>query len=283
MRKQGMTVGLAVLALLLTLAGGSSSLSAGPQDFDRDHYALYPIDEPGGIGWPAVHRLVEFGKMVKKADPRIRIYVNGGGDVAMYEALAPVTDIWCPGINQIAQEPEKTEIMAAPGKQIWSYNCSYSNCTSAGRTLKGADLVAEYRAAAIVAFRYGINGAGFWTSIMGAEDPWTRTEGYDYMIVYPGRTGPVTSRRWEAVREGVEDFRILTALRACLEASGKQLGEDVKPRIRHLLGVSVPRLVDDVMNFKEIPQNLGETLKKVREEMMDCVSAVSGSVDRPQQ
>ncbi len=241
--------------------------------FDREHYALYPIDEPGGHGWPAVRRLVEFGKMVRDADPKVKVYVNGGGDVAMYEVLAPVTDIWCPGLNQIAEEPEKTEVMAAPGKQIWSYNCSYSNCTCAGRTLKGADLVAEYRAAAIFAFRYDINGAGFWTSIMGNEDPWTRTEGYDYMILYPGRTRPVTSRRWEAVREGVEDFRILIALRECLRDPG--IGEDVRARIRHLFEVSVPRFVGKVMNFRDIPQNLAESLRSLRSEMMDCVSAVS--------
>ena len=246
--------------------------------FDREHHALYPVDEPGGIGWPAVRRLVEFGKLVKEADPLVKIYVNGGGDVAMFQALAPVTDVWCPGLNQVAQEPEKTAVMAATGKQIWSYNCSYANCTSAGRTLKGADLVAEYRAAAIFAFRYGINGIGFWTSIMGAEDPWTRTEGYDYMILYPGRNSPVTSRRWEAVREGIEDYRILSALRACLEGSGRKgISQDAKDRIRHLLNVSVPRFIDDVMNFLQIPQNLDETLRAVRDEMMDCVGAVSGS------
>ncbi len=262
------------------LKGYLSDLVAHMQSlgFDRQHYALYPVDEPGGIGWPAVRRLVEFGKMVKEADPLVRIYVNGGGDVAMFEALAPVTDIWCPGLNQIAQEPEKTAVMAGPGKEIWSYNCSYSNCTSAGRTLKGGDLVAEYRAAGIFAFRYGVNGIGFWTSIMGTEDPWTRTEGYDYMILYPGRTAPVTSRRWEAVREGIEDYRILAALRACLEASGKtDVDEDVKGRIRHLIEVSVPKFIDQVMNFLQIPQNLGETLNEVRKEMMDCVAAVSGS------
>lgn len=246
--------------------------------FDQEHYALYPIDEPGGHGWPTVRRLVEFGKMAKAADPKIKIYVNGGGDLAMYEALAPVTDIWCPGLNQIAQEPEKTEIMAAPGKQIWSYNCSYSNCTCSGRTLKGADLVAEYRAAAIFAFRYGINGAGFWTSIMGNEDPWTRTEGYDYMMLYPGRSVPVTSRRWEAVREGVEDFRILAALRRCLEDPG--MGEDAKARIRHLVEVSVPSFVENVMNFQDIPQNLAESLRSLRSEMMDCVAAVSDARHR---
>jgi hypothetical protein len=97
------------------------------------------------------------------------------------------------------------------------------------------------------------------------------------MILYPGRSAPVTSRRWEAVREGIEDYRILAALRARLEGSGKSaVSEDAKARIRHLLEVSVPRFVDQVMDFLQIPQNLDETLRAVRDEMMDCVRAVSG-------
>jgi outer membrane protein assembly factor BamB len=241
--------------------------------FGRTQYALYPVDEPGGAGWPAVRRLVEFGKMVKAIDPAILIYADGGGDVAMYQALSPVIDIWCPGLGQAATEPEKMTIMRAPGKQVWSYDCGYSNSTASGRTLKGGDLVAQYRAAGLCAFRYDLTGAGFWTSIAGADDPWTRTEGYDYMILYPGWTRPVTSRRWEAVREGIEDFRILTALRARLASSGK----DSQDRITHLLQIALPAFISDVMNYQEIPQHLDKELKALRDEMMECVAAsVSG-------
>ena len=246
--------------------------------FSRDHFALYPVDEPGGNGWPMVRRLVEFGEMVREADPKILMYTDGGGDVPMFEAMAPVIDIWCPGLGQYATEPEKTAVIRAPGKQLWSYDCGYANATASGRTLKGGDVIAAYRTAAICAFHYGLTGAGFWTSITGAEDPWQRTEGYDYMMLYPGRTRPVTSRRWEAVREGIEDFRILAALRARLDATGQAaLDEATRARITHLLEVSVPGLVDESMNYQEIPQHLDEALAAVGSEMMDCVAAVARS------
>jgi hypothetical protein len=196
----------------------------------------------------------------------------------MFEAMAPVIDIWCPGLGQYATEPEKTAVIRAPGKQLWSYDCGYANATASGRTLKGGDVIAAYRTAAICAFHYGLTGAGFWTSITGAEDPWQRTEGYDYMMLYPGRTRPVTSRRWEAVREGIEDFRILAALRARLDATGQAaLDEATRARITHLLEVSVPGLVDESMNYQEIPQHLDEALAAVGSEMMDCVAAVARS------
>jgi len=244
--------------------------------FSREQFALYPIDEPGGNGWPTVRRLVEFGQMVRAADPGMLMYVNGGGDVPMFQALAPVTDIWCPGVGTVATEPEKIAVMRGPGKQFWSYDCGYANAGVTGRTLKAGDVIAMYRTAAISAFGYGLTGAGFWTSIAGGEDPWTRTEGYDYMILYPGRSQPVTSRRWEAVREGIEDFRILTALRSRLEATGDgALTDAARAALTHLLEVGVPFLVDRSMDLDAIPQHLDEAMAAFRGEMMDGVAAVA--------
>jgi outer membrane protein assembly factor BamB len=246
--------------------------------FDREHFALYPVDEPGGAGWPTVRALVELGQMVRAANRDIMIYVDGGGDVLMFKALAPVVDIWSPPIGAVGTEPEKIAIMRGPGKQLWSYDCGYSNATASGRSLKAGDLVAMYRTAAISAFRYDLTGAGFWTSIAGPDDPWTRTEGYEYMILYPGRTKPVTSRRWEAAREGIEDFRILTALRSRLRGSGEKApNAETRARISHLLDLSVPRLADNAMNSQQLPQHLDEALNAVRAEMMGCVAGVTGS------
>ena len=261
----------ALKAYLADLVAHMTSLG-----FSREHYALYEVDEPGGHGWPMVCKLVESRKMVREADPEILLYTNGGGDVPMFEALAPVTDIWCPGLAQYATEPEKTAVMRAPGKHLWSYDCGYSNATAFGRTLKGGDVVAAYRSAAISAFRYGLTGAGFWTSITGAEDPWTRTEGFDYMMLYPGRTRPVTSRRWEAVRHGIEDFRTLAALRSRLEATDAgALDDATRARVEHLLEVSVPRFVDEAMNYQDPPQRLDLALAALRAEMLDCAAAVA--------
>lgn len=87
----------------------------------------------------------------------------------------------------------------------------------------------------------GATGIGFWCYNQGG-DPWGRID-MEYMLVYPGRTKPVPSRRWEAVREGIEDCRILAALRQRLTANGgAKLSEAARARIKHLLKVSLPGL-----------------------------------------
>jgi hypothetical protein len=186
----------------------------------------------------------------------------------MYTAVAPYIDIWSPAVNTVTCEPVKYSIIKAASKTLWSYNCSYSNYGkpwNRGGTNKQSDIVSEYRIAGIWAFRHALTGAGFWTSITSPEDPWTRTES-EYPILYPGRTAPVTSRRWEAVREGVEDYRILAALKARLEAKGgPPLSDDARAKIKHLLDVSVPQYVDGITDEAG--------LDLLHAEMMDCAAA----------
>jgi hypothetical protein len=52
--------------------------------FNTKHFALYPFDEPGGVGWSLINQLVEFGKLVRAANPEVMIYVDGGGELSMF-------------------------------------------------------------------------------------------------------------------------------------------------------------------------------------------------------
>jgi hypothetical protein len=110
----------------------------------------------------------------------------------------------------------------------------------------------------------------------------------------------VTSRRWEAVREGIEDCRILTALKRRLDAArgdarpptdaagDSKVSDDARARIRSLLEVRLPELVDQ--SFKEGSLGLARdvldasvndsTIAAFRKEVIDCVELVVGSGQR---
>jgi len=248
------------------------------QGFDLEHFALYPIDEPGGHGWQYVHQLVAFGKMVREINPEIMIYMDGGGELPMFQAMAPVLDIWVPGIDMLAEDSPVMKVVRASGKHLWSYNCSYGYSRPVGANIKNTNLLAEFRNAALYAFRHQATGIGYWCYNSGSEDPWMRNE-FEYRLVYPGRNKPVTSRRWEAVREGLEDFRILTALR---EWAGKTDAATNK-KLAHLFDTSLPDLVDP--SYAEMKIGLGRSvidasshesrLLAFRKEMLDCVQAVA--------
>lgn len=249
---------------------------------DTNHFALYPFDEPGGNGWNAVNQLVEFGKAVRATHPEIMIYMDGGGELPMFQAMAPYIDIWCPAIYMLPEKTALMDLVRKTGRMLWSYNCAYGFSRPVGPNLKNMNLIADYRAAALFAFRYHSTGIGFWCYNLGG-DPWGRID-MEYMLVYPGDRHPVTSRRWEAVREGIEDYRILAALKKALDgSSGGGVTDVARAKIRHLIDVSLPAMLDP--SFEEMTRGLGRsvidasnndrTMAAFRQEMIECIEAMS--------
>ncbi|MCA9734059.1 MAG: DUF4091 domain-containing protein [Deferribacteres bacterium] len=249
--------------------------------FTTDQFALYPIDEPAGHGWSAVNKLVQFGKLARSINPAVMIYQDGGGELPMFHAMAPVLDVWVPPFDWLGIDLPEMEVMRTNGKHMWSYNCSYTSSRPIGPNVKNINLLYEFRLAALTAFRHGASGIGFWCYNAGRENPWSRIR-MEYNLIYPGRTKPVTSRRWEAVREGIEDYRILAVLRDLFASKNGQLSTDAREKIRHLLQVSLPNLIDPAfatVRFgysREAIEHVANSAKMqvFLQEMIGCVKAV---------
>ena len=71
-----------------------------------------------------------------------------------------------------------------------------------------------------------MNGGGYW--VYSEKDYWTPSHETDYGVVYPAPQGPVTTRRWEASREGSQDYELLLMLRRAAQASPSP---DAKPAL----------------------------------------------------
>ena len=77
----------------------------------------------------------------------------------------------------------------------------------------------------------GHTGIGFYTYSRDRDAAWFVSTG-DYDMVYAGY-GVVTSKRWEAVRDGIEDYSMLHLLRQKVEAAeawGRHPAEVAKAR-----------------------------------------------------
>ena len=245
---------------------------------DKEHFAFYPVDEPGGTGWASVNRLVEFGKQVRMVDPEIQLYVDGGGENEMFEAMTPVIDIWSPALFMLPEKTPEMEVIHSSGGTLWSYDCSYAYARPVGANLKNINIVGQYRTSALFALQYGATGIGYWCYNIG-EPLWGRTQ-LEYPLVYSGRTKPIPSRRWEAVREGIEDYRILVALKNRLE--DHSLSQDNRSRIGHLLEKSLPELIVPAyestrrgLSSQALEDSANEGLvKNFRKEMIATIEAL---------
>ncbi|MCS7180703.1 MAG: DUF4091 domain-containing protein, partial [bacterium] len=181
---------------------------------DYSQFAFYPYDE---IGPEAVPNALKIYSLIKEVDKKARIFVTLGTASQLYffetqkglpvKEIAPYIDIWCPDIsyhNYFTDSWEGkgrfdkiVEFIKNTGKELWSYNVSVRS---------NYEIVAyrTYRLQPLVSYRLGIGGCGFYGYNLWKNDP--------YMVVYPGEN-PITSYRWEAMREGINDLKYIILLR----------------------------------------------------------------------
>jgi len=187
----------------------------------NDRWAYYPVDEPCLTGEESVDRFLRYARIIREAAPNIWIYANPAGAVStdFLQRMSPYCDVWCPELSIVKTGPrEWIEIMRGSGRPIWSYE--------APGDVRALKPLGFYRMQPWVAARHGIDGSGYWVYSqsdlwgVGAEEP-----GYGAMQIEADKS-LVTTRRWEATRDGIEDATLLHMLSDAMAAAEKK-GVDV--------------------------------------------------------
>ena len=174
-------------------------------------------------------------RIVKEADPKVRLYANPifweGNGTAPDEVIAPLLSPWYSLVDVSvpfdgllsAAYAKSAPLFRAPRLVRASYHVS-----THGDKNERASQVDSYRRQGWDAFARGDNGWGFFSYYSPIGDPWNDFDGDypDYEMVYPGPRGPIPTRTSQNVREGWEDFRLLTLLRA--QGKKAQLAELLK-------------------------------------------------------
>ncbi|MGD1041790.1 MAG: hypothetical protein ABR913_01865 [Sedimentisphaerales bacterium] len=174
---------------------------------DYAGFAIYPYDETLGDDF------LKVAKLIKAIDPKIRIFANNmGSGTAELNSFKNLIDIWCPAVETCQEHPDWLKYLQKFGKPIWTY--------SGLAPAKAISPSEFYRMLPWLAFKRKQAGAGFWVyTDQGQTNPWDelmKPMGY-YGVIYSSTGSPVPtsgeniipSRRWEAWREGVEDYQYL--------------------------------------------------------------------------
>ena len=160
-------------------------------------------------------------RIIKQADPKIQLYMNPifweGNAPASEEIInamlrpyyRELVDISVPIDILRRGFPSIQPLFDAPHRVKATYRVSTHGD-------KNERVPINYRAQAWEAFTRGENGWGFYAYYRPIEDPWNDFDGAypDYVMVYPGPRGPIPTRTSEAVRQGWEDFRLLSLLQS---------------------------------------------------------------------
>ncbi|MCM8785268.1 MAG: DUF4091 domain-containing protein [Candidatus Omnitrophica bacterium] len=220
---------------------------------DYSQFAFYPYDE---IGPEAVPHALKVYSLIKQVDKKARIFVTivpsnffetkKGLPV---KEIAPYIDIWCPAVSYDGywnnkwfskKEFDKIIEFIKNKGEIWSYNVlTRGNSEIAAYT--------RYRLAPISSYRMGLGGCGFYGYNLWKND--------SYMVVYPGEN-PITSYRWEAMREGINDLKYIEYLKNEIK---KIKDEKKKKECQELIDQFLKEATEETQNA-EIPYRYREKI-----------------------
>jgi outer membrane protein assembly factor BamB len=250
-----------------------------------DGFALYPVDEPGlNDGLVEIHQ--RMAKLAREADPNILMYTDPVARITEDELkeMLPYVDIWCPNRDGLILEKTnkaKLDIIKASGKQIWTYACEPN--------AKHQSPLGYYRGQAWLAWQHGLTGIGFWSYCTSRDDPWFLPSlRHDYLMVYPG-DGVVSSKRWEAVRDGIEDYSMLHLLRSLVDNAPDAMETEALDKAHTLLnekatvigefcGVDQDGTVpgtDGLAGARRISDKRWETIRTVRRELAELLTQLN--------
>ncbi len=228
-----------------------------------EQFAFYPYDE---ISTRTVPDALNVYKLIKEVDKKARVFVTivPSGFMEAKEGLpvkeiVPYIDIGCPAIGYTGyftdgwiSKPQFDQIidyLRKEKKEIWSYNV----------ITRGNYEVAtyeRYRLAPVVAYRAGLKGYGFYGYNLWKDDP--------YMVVYPGEN-PITSYRWEAIKEGMNDVKYMEYLK---QVAMKLKDTNLKNQCLSLIDEALKNITENTEN----PEIVYAYRKKIIEKIIECRS-----------
>jgi len=141
----------------------------------------------------------------------------------MVTKLVGAVDIWCPQDRSFQQKLKFFRARQAAGDRVWFYTC----CSPGGAWLNRL-LDQELLRPALFGWAtalFDLDGFLHWglNQYRSDQDPFAKSvvphgtshlPAGDTHVIYPGKDGPWSSVRFEAHREGFEDYELLKRLKA---------------------------------------------------------------------
>ena len=194
-----------------------------------DSWLQHISDEPTAVNAECYG---EVSKQVKSIFPQVSI-MEATND---RENLKGAIDIWCPIINDFQENEAFFRSREQQGEQILVYTCLIPGGKWLNRTLDMEKLRQVYFGWGAAHYNtdgylhWGLNqyqADPFQISAVKHPSPAAGPNNYlpagDTHILYPGDNKPLSSLRFEAHREGIEDYELLEQLKIKNQAAYKKL------------------------------------------------------------
>jgi hypothetical protein len=189
-----------------------------------DRYIQHLADEPVDANASSYDELL---RSVRRCWPGLRLI-----DASASQAIDPL-DIWVPVLNSWHRAYDFYCEQKEEGREVWFYTCLGPTGTYANRLIDYPTL--KVRLLHWLNAHYGATGYLHWglnywdgltspfADVEPAHTPDLVLPPGDCGIVYPGPRGPLSSIRFEAMRDGIADYELLRELAAKDPAMAQRL------------------------------------------------------------
>jgi hypothetical protein len=249
--------------------------------FGYNDFLMIFVDEIGRTSTsdyraPSLKDYVRLHKFIRKIEPKIKIIQTVLKNSPLKEITSYV-DIWCPVPSEIKDGNKFFELIKKDGKPCLCYNNFLSN-------KKCHPLIA--RKESWRAWKYKLSGFGFWgyndlyckPQDVRQSDAWVPWLTKDHgNIVYANNqwiTEIVPSRRWEAFREGVEDYLYLWLLNKTIVFADAR-------KIDATRGVALLKEFETCIYWNNDPNAIYQFRDKVAKEIIQINDKFPFKIDNP--
>ncbi|MBC7287334.1 MAG: DUF4091 domain-containing protein, partial [Armatimonadetes bacterium] len=191
-------------------------------------------------------------------------------------------EVWVPKLSHYRTWRDWYEKARQRGAELWFYTCCHPCGRYPNRFIDYA--LIKTRILHWLNWRYDLTGYLHWGLNWWNADPFaSATSGNlppgDAWIVYPGPEGPLDSIRWEALRDGIEDYEYLWLLTETARQVKEKLGEAAKDFEPRVLADQICALaVRETLDYVRDPAALRALRRKVAEEIVWLQSEPSALV-----
>jgi hypothetical protein len=244
------------------LAGFLGALNAHLEEKGwKSIYYQHILDEAHGPEPPYYKR---FAEVVRRYLPGIPT-MDAVDAAHMPEELQESCDIWVPQLGRFDDQMDLLRRRIESGHEVWFYTCLVPNGRYLNRLLDYPLL--KVRLLHWLNFRHNLVGFLHWGGNYWTPEPMKDTQPVinanttllppgDAFIMYPDRANKsvLSSIRFEAMREGIEDYELLQLLKTKNPTEANRLAEAAI--------VSFTEYVRDPVAFRKLQRELLEALAK---------------------
>jgi hypothetical protein len=214
-------------------------------------------------------RDVFFLKKIKQASPEVQLMSTyysapppAGVTLEQLKEAVKYVKVWNLISNFLWGPKQKRQEMIdyfrRHKRTIWTYRCS--------RQIQDQPLLEYVRFYPWRAYMAGIDGISYWISMSITKDPFDHRDGYDEGFLYRGINGGVIpTKRFEALREGLEDVAYMDIFKKTLTALKKRYPKRDFAKFQKILE-RCPKIIQD-NSQKEVDKwrlELGNAIDKLK-------------------